>query len=69
MGIFGWDLPPGVSNADIEAQCETEKPCSRCRGNGMLRTAQPKEHNVFGRAKCPKCDGSGIEPESDEGCE
>ena len=54
---FGWDLPPGCTNADIDramgGDCDE---CPRCEGDGtILDDGAPDAVPI----KCPRCNGEG----------
>jgi len=55
MANFGWNYPPGVTGS--EPQITGEWPCLECQGECYW-----PEHDGGG-TYCPRCNGSGIEPE------
>lgn len=55
--LFGWDLPPGVSNADIERATDADYDnCPDCEGTG--EACRKDENDDDG--KCKRCEGTGI---------
>lgn len=66
--LFGWDLPPGCSFADLDPLPSAA--CPACDGAGWLwddgaRWGCPHCHgsgNAAHRDVCPSCDGTGDTP-------
>lgn len=54
MTNFGWNYPPGVRGN--EPELTGEYPCAECYGEGA-------DQDEDGWNSCPRCEGSGIEPE------
>jgi len=46
--IFGWSLPPGVSNRIIDEAYGVEGPCEMCGGD-------PESHIKANQCICPEC--------------
>ena len=57
MADFGWNYPPGVTGN--EPQITGEWPCELCDGAGGERDPDGGNHH----ATCPRCKGTGIDPE------
>lgn len=56
---FGWDLPPGCTDADIDRAFGDVpmKPCPACGGDGAVQN--PEVTEFISLEKCGNCDGTG----------
>ena len=55
---FGWDLPPGVTNADIERQAGADyDDCPDCEGSGRIKDDGAVDAVSI---RCKRCDGEGF---------